>query len=170
MGKGKKLRLLVDSYDQPQEGHTRADPNLRALSRGDIFEARSDAEYDRLVEIGAALDPEEDLRRRRDAAEAQAQRLRDEADRLSEEAERQASAVDGESGDLSSLTKPELQARAKAAGLSGYSDLTKPELVERLQAEGGEEPPPPPPEEQTPEEAAAAAVGTEPEPDAGESE
>lgn len=171
-GKGKTLRLLVDSYDQPQEGHSRENPSLVTYSRGDVFEARTDAEYDRLVEIEAALDPQEDLKRRKEAAQAEADRLREEAAQLEEQAQAHAAAVEGSAGggDLSDLTKPELQKRAKELDISGQSSMTKDELVAAIENAGGggessETPPEPPEQRPSPEEAAAAAVGAEPQPE-----
>jgi hypothetical protein len=125
-----KLKLLIDSYDQPQkDDDPRGVRNLKALSKGDIFEPVSQAEADRLKEIGAALDPKEAAEKVRADAEAEAQRLRDQAAELEAQADAAESAADED--DLSSLTVPELDTRLEAADLPKTG--TKDEKVARLQ-------------------------------------
>lgn len=124
----KKLVLTVDSYDQPQKDD---DPSgvrsLKALSRGDSFEPVTDAEYDRLVEIGAAVDPQ---KQNEDAkAEAEQRIAALEAEKAQLEDQIESAQADA---DPSSLTKPELVSRLEAAGLD--TEGSKAELSARYAA------------------------------------
>lgn len=72
----KTLRLIADSYDQRQGD--KPDSPLKAIAKGELFEPRSQEEYDRLVDSGAAEDPaelqkraEEELESRREQLEAE---------------------------------------------------------------------------------------------------
>jgi multidrug efflux pump subunit AcrA (membrane-fusion protein) len=59
MAAKKTLKLLATVYNQPHPDHP-DDPNrLIPRSEGETFEANSQEEYDRLIDIGAALDPDE---------------------------------------------------------------------------------------------------------------
>jgi hypothetical protein len=125
-----KLKLLIDSYDQPQkDDDPRGVRSLKALSKGDIFEPVNQAEADRLKEIGAALDPKEAAEQARSDAAAEAQRLRDQAAALEAEADAAEAAPDENA--LSSLTVPELDQRLADADLPKTG--TKDEKVARLQ-------------------------------------
>lgn len=130
-----KLKLLVDSYDQPQSGDKPSERRLKTISKGELFDPVSDAEEERLKEIGAALDPKEAAQKARDEAEAKAQVLRDQAAALEAQAEEAAQVTD--EGDLDSLTVPELKARAEAAGVEGFSDLRKAELIDAIRSAEG---------------------------------
>lgn len=75
-----KLKLTASIYDQAQSDDR--DPATVRYTRGDIFEARNQAEYDRLIDADAAVDPDKaieqeqaDLRARREALEAEQQRI-----------------------------------------------------------------------------------------------
>lgn len=127
MAKGDKLILAVDSYDQPQKDDTPQVRKLVTYSRGDVFEAVSDEEYDRLIEIEAAIDPSKENERQREEAEQRLAALESEREAL--EARIEAAQAEG---DPSSLTKPELVNRLEAEGLD--TDGTKPELVARYTA------------------------------------
>lgn len=76
------LQLMVGLYDQPdlnKDGEF--DPvrgTLTRRTRGEVFEARSQAEYDRLIGAGAAVDPDT-------AAEEEAARLRTRLTELEDE-------------------------------------------------------------------------------------
>jgi hypothetical protein len=77
--------------------------------------SRSDAEAERLKEIGAALDPKEAAEQTRRQAADEAEALRAQAAAL----EAQADAAENPPGaeNLSSMSKTDLQARADAEGL-----------------------------------------------------
>jgi hypothetical protein len=125
-----KLKLLVDSYEQPgPHDDPRGVRDLTEIRKGQTFEA-SAAEAERLKEIGAALDPKEAAAKARSDAEAEAQRLRDQASAL--EAEAKAAEAAPDENNLDSLTKPELVTYLEDhdADTSG----TKPELLARAQA------------------------------------
>lgn len=129
MAKGDKLVLTVDSYDQigPDDDVRGGIRDLTTYTRGDTFEARSDQEYDRLIEIGAAVDPTKENERQREEAEQRIAALEAERERI--EADLEAANADA---DPSSLTKPELVSRLEAEGLD--TDGTKAELAARYQA------------------------------------
>jgi hypothetical protein len=78
------LKLLVDSYDQYTDP---ADPRkgFEPRTKGDVFEARDQAEYDRLTEIGAALDPQKAQEAERGRLEAERTRLEAEKAKLDEQ-------------------------------------------------------------------------------------
>lgn len=87
---GQRLKLTVDSYDQPvKEG----DPIRR--SRGDLFEANDAAEAKRLIEIGAALDPDEAAKQEAARIEAERAQLQSQIDAL----EAQSDALDSPQGE-----------------------------------------------------------------------
>lgn len=112
-----KLKLLIDSYDQPQsDDDPRGVRALRSISKGELFEPVSDAEAERLKEIGAALDPKEAAEQTRREAADEAERLRARAAAL--EAEADAAENPPEAANLSSMSKSDLQARADEAGLT----------------------------------------------------
>lgn len=77
-----KLQLTVGFYDQPQldkDGNFDRDKGtLTRRNRGQIFEAQSQAEYDRLLGAGAAVDPDK-------ANEEEAARLRARLEELESE-------------------------------------------------------------------------------------
>lgn len=81
----KKLRLLADYYSQPQKDDRPERRSLVDRSKGEIFEPVDQAEYDRLVEIGAAEDPDEVRRRAREDAERRLEELKAEQDRIEQE-------------------------------------------------------------------------------------
>jgi hypothetical protein len=129
-----KLKLLVDSYDQPQKGDKPSERHLEPISKGQLFEPVSDAERDRLVAIGAALDPKEAAEKAQADAQAEVDRLKAQQEAL--EAQIEAAQAPDES-DLESLTVPELKTRAEAAGVEGFSELRKQELIDAVRdAEG----------------------------------
>jgi hypothetical protein len=80
-----KLRLLADSYDQPQKGHTTNAPNLKPIQKGELFDPVDQAEYDRLVESGAAMDPKREQEQRAEEIERRQAQLEAERDALNEE-------------------------------------------------------------------------------------
>jgi hypothetical protein len=53
------LRLTASIYDQAQSDDV--NPATKRYVRGDVFEARNQDEYDRLVNAGAAVDPDKEL-------------------------------------------------------------------------------------------------------------
>jgi hypothetical protein len=129
MPKGDTLVLTVDSYDQigPDDDPRGGVRDLTTYSRGDSFKAASAQEYDRLIEIGAAVDPAKENERQREEAEQRIAAL--EAERARIEADLEAANAEA---DPSSLTKPELVNRLEAEGLD--TDGNKAELVARYQA------------------------------------
>jgi hypothetical protein len=124
-----KLKLLADIYDQPQADDKPSERHLVTITKGQLFEPVTDAEAERLKEIGAALDPKEAAAKAKADAEEEVARLRAAQEAL--EAEIEAAQAPDES-DLESLTVPELKARAEAAGVEGFSDLRKAELVDAV--------------------------------------
>lgn len=80
---GKALKLTVDIYDQPM-GDGRDAP-VERRTRGEVFQARDQSEYDRLVRIGAAVDPEEEQRLEQQRLQARRDQL--ERDRAALDAE-----------------------------------------------------------------------------------
>lgn len=78
-----KLELIVDSYSSPSSRDAGA--VLIPRTKGDLFEPLDAQERDRLIEIGAAVDPEEAQKRRE--AELQAEREQVEARRAQLDAE-----------------------------------------------------------------------------------
>lgn len=108
----KNLQLTVGIYDQPQlDKDGNFDPLKGELTRrrkGEVFEAQSDAEYDRLLSFGAAIDPDK-------AAEAEVASLRArleelEAERASTEAQIAANEAKA-SEDAASLDPEELKGK-----------------------------------------------------------
>jgi hypothetical protein len=127
VAKGDTLRLLADSYEQPQADDKPSERHLVEYTKGDVFDALSDAEYDRLTEIGAAIDPKVANEQAKAEAEERIASLKAEQDALQSQIdETQAE------GNLGSLTKPELVTYLEEhdADTSG----TKPELLARAQA------------------------------------
>ena len=114
----KKLQLTVGRYDQPQldkDGNFDRDKGrLVTHTLGDVFEAQSQEEYDRLVANGAAVDPDK-------AKASEAERLRARLQEL--EAERQ-------------QTEVKLQATSQAAPALDPSELKGKELDDALDARG----------------------------------
>ena len=114
----KNLQLTVGLYDQPQLDK---DGNFDPLkgqtvrrTQGEVFEAQSPQEYDRLVSIGAAIDPDK-------AKASEVEKLRA---RLAElESERQA-------------TEVALQATEQVAPQLNPEDLKGKELDDALEARG----------------------------------
>ena len=114
----KKLQLTVGLYDQPNlDADGNFDPLKGTTTRrvqGDVFEAQSPQEYDRLISIGAAVDPDK-------ANAAEAEKLRA---RLAElETERQ-------------QTEVKLQATEQVAPQLNPDDLKGKELDDALEARG----------------------------------
>jgi hypothetical protein len=129
-----KLKLLVDSYDQPQkDDDPRGVRHLVTRHRDEIFDSVSDAEAERLKEIGAALDPKEAAEQKRQQAAEEAQALRDQAAAL----EAQADEAEAVEDDLSSLTVPEIDKRLKDLDLPTTGN--KDEKLERLQNASAQE-------------------------------
>lgn len=133
---GKTLRLLVDSYDQRVSSDRDAD--LLPRRKGDLFEARNQAEYDRLTALGVAEDPDqvqeearEELERRREALEAERARIDEELGRVS-------------ASDPSQLKGKELDAALEARGLStdGKADEKRARLATAIEAEAASPTPP----------------------------
>src|SRR4051812_42850964 len=118
----KKLKLTVGHYDQPKlDKDGNFDPQKGVTTRrtlGQTFEAQSDEEYDRLLSIGAAVDPDK-------AAEEEATRLRNRLTELEEErrtTEAQLAAQEQEASsnvpDVSELKGKELDNALTEHGLS----------------------------------------------------
>lgn len=76
------LKLLASVYDQAQSD----DPNpaTKRYVRGDVFEARNQEEYDRLIGAEAALDPEVAQQQELEAIEARKAALEAEKAQLDE--------------------------------------------------------------------------------------
>lgn len=124
------LKLLASVFDQAQDDSR--DPDLKRYVQGDVFEARDQAEYDRLIAADAAVDPEreqelkrQDLERRRAALEA-------------ERAQLDAQLSDLPSDDPANLKGQALDKALDDAGLSkdGTADEKRARLAEHLQAQG----------------------------------
>lgn len=136
------LKLLADSYEQRQpneSGRITRDSDTRSYSKGEVFEAHSQEEYDRLTAAGAALDPKaaqeaeaEDLRRRQAQLEAESERLAAELESVEGQADRVESGKPAEGDALEDLSVDELKDRAKAANIEGYSSMRKAELLDAL--------------------------------------
>lgn len=127
MAKGDKLVLVADSYDQPQADDKPELRRLKPYTKGDVIEALSDEEYDRLTESGAAVDPKVQNEQAKADAEAELERLNAEQDALQAKID----AAEAE-GDLGSLTKPKLVEYLEGEGLD--TEGTKDELLARAQA------------------------------------
>lgn len=106
-GKGSKLQLLSQSYDQ------RVGDALVRRSYGEVFEAQSDAEYERLTSRAAALDPAEAVKRESERIERERESL-----------QAQIAALEAQSESLSSDLPPD------PASLKGQ------DLDDALQAKG----------------------------------
>lgn len=121
-----KLKLIADSYDLPLEDEPQGNRPLRtkALSKGDTFTPRSDEDYERLIESGAAVDPKKENERKRQQLEDRRQEL---------EAER--ARIDAE---LQSQTQPQSEGQSRAAALKGkaLNDALK---EHNLPAEGSDD-------------------------------
>lgn len=77
------LKLLASVYDQAQSDDR--NPDTVRYTRGDVFDARNQAEYDRLIEADAAVDPEKEQERQRAELEARREALEAERARLDEQ-------------------------------------------------------------------------------------
>lgn len=132
-----KLKLLVDSYEQPQaDDDPRGVRSLKLITRDQVFEPVSDAEAERLKEIGAALDPKEAAEQAKQRAADEAQALRDRAAALEAEADAAEAAPDEDN--LETLTVPEIDSRLEAADLpkTGTKDEKIARLTEHQSAQG----------------------------------
>lgn len=69
-----QLRLTASRYDQPDELGKQDSPTT-TRSQGEVFEANSQEEYDRLIAAGAAEDPDEAAKRRQEELDAAQARL-----------------------------------------------------------------------------------------------
>lgn len=130
------LQLTVGQYDQPVlDTDGNFDPlrgDLAHHERGDTFEAQSQAEYDRLISIGAAIDPDK-------AKASEAERLRArltelDAERAQTEAQLSATTIAAPALDPDDLKGAELDAALDARGLStdGKVDEKRARLAESL--------------------------------------
>jgi hypothetical protein len=122
-----KLELIVDSYSSPSS----REPDAPTIPRtkGQQFEPLDAQERDRLIEIGAAVDPQEAQQRRE--ADLQAEREQVEARRAALDAEL-ASLVD-----LSKLKSDDVNAQLNERNLSTEGNLEerRARLSEALAAE-----------------------------------
>lgn len=129
----KQLRLLADSYDQRQpdsDGEFNEKGRLVPISKDELFMPVSDEEYDRLVESGAAIDPGEQAKREREAAEARIAQIK------AEQAELEDRLAEASAGELEDQTVDELKAKASDLGIEGVSSMKKAELVEAIRSAG----------------------------------
>lgn len=134
----KELRLLADSYDQPQKDDTPERRRLAARSKGEVFAPVSDEEYARLVGSGAAEDPTEVRKRAREDAERRLEQLKAEQERIEQEIKGASAAKAPEK-----LSGRKLDEALSARALS--TEGTVEEKRDRLaQAVTAENPPPPP--------------------------
>lgn len=133
-----KLQLTVGHYDQPQlDADGNFDPLRGSTERfvqGDTFEAQSQAEYDRLISIGAAVDPDK-------AKASEAERLRArlaelETERQQTEAQLSATTTAAPALDPNDLKGTDLDSALEARGLStdGKVDEKRARLSEALSA------------------------------------
>lgn len=137
------LRLLVDSYDQPVSDDRRLTPGGILLppetvprTKGELFEPRDQAEYDRLTELGAAEDPEQAEQRARQELERRRQEIEVERERLDAELSR----LDDQ--DPAQLKGKALDAALEDRGLS--TDGSAAEKRQRLAGAVADDTPPPP--------------------------
>ena len=82
-----KLTLLADSYDQPLSDEPPAPGfpvRTKPYSRGDEIVPRNQDEHDRLIEMGAAEDPQERNKREQEQAQARIDALQAEKTQLDE--------------------------------------------------------------------------------------
>lgn len=111
----KKLQLTVGHYDQPQlkDGEFDREKGLTVRrSQGDVFEAQSQDEYDRLIGLGAAVDP--DKAKASEAEKLRARLSELDAERRQTEAQLQAT----EQLNPAELSGKDLDAALSARGLS----------------------------------------------------
>jgi hypothetical protein len=123
------LKLLADSFEQrlpDKDGRITSDSELRPYSKGDMFEANSQEEYDRLIESGAAVDPEKEQQRQ--TAELQARREALEAEQARIDAQL-ADLPSSDGDDLSKLSREDLNAHASAAGVDDPESLPNKDAV-----------------------------------------
>lgn len=132
------LKLMVGLYDQPQldrDGNfDREKGTLIRRRQGETFDAQSPEEYDRLIALGAAVDPD-----KANAAEAETLRARlAELDAERHETEVRLAATEAAAPQLdpSSLSGKELDAALDSRGLSteGKVDEKRTRLAEALSA------------------------------------
>lgn len=88
------LRLVADIYDQPQEWGQGRDAPTNRITKGQVFEPLHAQERDRLIEQGAAEDPEE--QQRKAEAELNARRAQLDAERAELDAQIEAASIDPE--------------------------------------------------------------------------
>jgi hypothetical protein len=122
-----KLELIVDSYSSPSSRD--ADAVLIPRTRGERFEPLDAQERDRLLEIGAAVDPEEAQKQREEALQAERDQI--EARRAALDAELDALV------DPSKLKSDDVNAQLNQRNLSteGNLDERRARLSEALAAE-----------------------------------
>lgn len=128
------LKLTANVYFQAQsdDPNPLVPPKLVQFTRGDVFEARSQEEYDRLIAAEAAVDPEREQER-------QAQELRDRRDRLEAEKAQLDAQLDAlPSDDPSRLKGQALDRALDEAGLSkdGSADEKRARLADHLASQG----------------------------------
>lgn len=119
------LKLTANVYFQAQsdDPNPLVPPKLVQFTKGDVFEARNRAEYDRLIEAGAAIDPQKaqeqaaaDLRARREALETERAQL-----------DAQLASLPGDN--LADLKREDLNARASVAGVDDPEGLPNKDAV-----------------------------------------
>jgi hypothetical protein len=130
------LKLTATVYDQPDKDDPNDLTKVTTRREGDVFQATSRAEYDRLIEIGAALDPNAYADQERERLQAELDRIQAQKAVLDEQAaalEADASTPD----DPSELKGKALDDALDANGLSkdGTADEKRARLAEHLQAQ-----------------------------------
>ena len=90
----KKLTLLAESYEQPNppQGWQYGQPlPTTPHEKGDTIQPRNDEEYQRLVDLGVAEDPDERNKREREQAQQRLEALEAERQQLDEQIKAQRS-------------------------------------------------------------------------------
>lgn len=126
-----KLRLIADSYDQLRKDEPGARVDQRR--KGDLFEPRDQAEYDRLTSLGVAEDPEQAQQRAREELDRRREQLEAEKDRL------EAELAQVDDSDPGQLKGKQLDAALEDRGLS--TEGTAGEKRQRLAAHVADNPP-----------------------------
>jgi hypothetical protein len=95
------LKLLAHVFNQRVNDDPKSDETVQRV-KGDVFDARDQGEYDRLVSSGAAVDPDKEHELRK--AELERRQAQLEAERAQ---------IDAQLKDVAAEAKPQSSSRAK---------------------------------------------------------